>query len=59
MYYGYYGYSDGYNITSDLSVILNKKFNPSGLVKMHSILPIICCINSLFSRQLNEIENEN
>jgi hypothetical protein len=36
MYYGYYGYPDGYNITSDLSVIFDekiRKFNPSGLVK--------------------------
>jgi hypothetical protein len=36
MYYGYYGYPDGYNITSDISVIFNekiRKFNSSGLVK--------------------------
>jgi hypothetical protein len=36
MYYGYYGYPDGHNITSDLSVILFPKlreFNPSGLIK--------------------------
>ena len=25
MYYGYYGYPDGYNITSDLSVIFDEK----------------------------------
>jgi hypothetical protein len=37
MYDGYYGYPDGYNITSDLSVIFDekiRKFNPSGLVKV-------------------------
>ena len=36
LYYGYYGYSDGYNITSNLSVIFNQKirrFNPSGLAE--------------------------
>ena len=36
LYYGYYGYSDGYNITSNLSVIFNEKirrFNPSGLAE--------------------------
>ena len=36
MYYGYYGYPDGYNITSDLSVIFDekiRKLNPSGLAK--------------------------
>ena len=52
MYYGYYGYPDGYNITSDLSV----KFHPKNY-RGQSVRVDFLYINNGTDKEKQSVEN--